>query len=323
MQSTNGTYVNVDQYIQNDEPLQLRHGDIICFGFDISKVYDINDRNVLIYRVVHDTDLETIQIFDSDEEDDDVDNDAVICLDSDSEAMSELNSAASSDEDDEEYGDEDVDQASEFEVGEEKFVADDNEPQNENGVHSTSDDMKMLGVNTEDDQEELAHGNGTLKEEPSVSENEAQATKAEPAETRATKAEPAETQATETDDAKPKLNEEEEKLERVRQFAKANQPKAIPIINPQPIRKRRKTITQQDYQADPKKFQPSCSTGNPEFKKMRAELLAKVAIEQNAKKAATQQATNEPRSKTTPKVKITTNTRSDLLTNDFTPKNCQ
>lgn len=81
LQSRNGTYIN-DKHIVGQKA-ELGHNDIISFGFNCLKLYNIKDKQAFIYRVIKEADLDTINIYDSDENDD-ANDDVVVVLDSDS-----------------------------------------------------------------------------------------------------------------------------------------------------------------------------------------------------------------------------------------------
>lgn len=56
MQSRNGTYItfsNETRHFRNTAvDRQLEQNDVISFGFNTATVYDVNDRNAFIYRLV-------------------------------------------------------------------------------------------------------------------------------------------------------------------------------------------------------------------------------------------------------------------------------
>lgn len=79
-QSRNGTYIN-DKHIIGQKA-ELGHNDIISFGFNCLKLYNIRDKQAFIYRMIKEADLDTINVYDSD--DDANDDDVVVVLDSDS-----------------------------------------------------------------------------------------------------------------------------------------------------------------------------------------------------------------------------------------------
>lgn len=271
-------------------------------------MYDINDRNVLIYRIVYDSGLETINVYSSDEEDD-VDNDVVIVLDSDSEAMSEINSDDDSSDGDGSYGS--------VEINEDSMEADHAENRN----NSSDSSSHVEGEGNVVDQEPK-NGNqedeSGISIEPKIETDETNHIEEPPSEESiVSKTEIPKTAPSGSIPSSSYDQEMEEKLQRVR--ARINPQKTVPIITAQPLRKRRKTITEREYEAGAKKCVPSESTSMSaeDLKQQRQERLANIAMRNNAAKAAAEDASKESRPKTTPKVKITQKSRFDMLSSDI------
>lgn len=72
-QSRNGTYITFSgdigtkQYLNSSTEQALENNDIISFGFNTASVYDINDKNAFIYRLVKES-IETIDLMLSDDD---------------------------------------------------------------------------------------------------------------------------------------------------------------------------------------------------------------------------------------------------------------
>lgn len=78
-QSRNGTYVNhktdgeTHHYTNNAEEIELDHEDVISFGFNICSVYDPNEKNIFMYRLLKKP-IVTISLDSDDDEDDGTQN---------------------------------------------------------------------------------------------------------------------------------------------------------------------------------------------------------------------------------------------------------
>ncbi|XP_055312587.1 dentin sialophosphoprotein-like [Sitodiplosis mosellana] len=240
--SRNGTYITYPKetkhYTDTTAEKPLEQNDMISFGFNTASVYDVNDRNAFIYRLVKEQ-IETIDIDDSDDDDApaptkgkiiEITN-KVIDIDSDSdsnysgdecfqniEEMEEEESSSSSCmiEDDVSYSDDYSESSDSLESGEESFVV-------TKSIIKCATPTETIALDEDDDEvpevieekptqsEESKVANGTV-DEPSTSETGGKEAKSKEEDVTTT-----ETEAkSEEKDAKSAENEAEPKKEDVK-----------------------------------------------------------------------------------------------------------
>lgn len=333
----------------------MGHNDIISFGFNCLKLYNIKDKQAFIYRMIKEADLDTINIYDSDENDDANDDDVVVVLDSDSadENDSEIASDDATDDerirdidddviissDDDDYYDSDDDS-----IGSGDFVVtqrvknlpqsvtvdlnvdDDieqttspNEPKNTDATEdevikdqkpdeaaSSTSTRAVVEENVEKDVTSEVNGTAGGTNSTDGGANAAEGGTSAP-ETIAHAADG------DTDTIEEVTDTKEGPTKPFR--SELNVRRGIRLISAQPLRKRRRTITESEYE-DSKKQR--------EQKRLaRAERLAQIAVDEKEKQTAA--ATGAPngsdaeskRPVAVPKVKISQVSRAEMLATDM------
>lgn len=311
--------------------MALKHNDIISFGFNISKCYKIKDKNAFIYRVIRD-DVETINIFDSDDEDD-VDNDEVIVLDSDSnesddDEITDINNVIIDSSDEDSY---DSDASIHSTDSHQSFVVtniivnediDGNEDEDEVLVTTKTDHpVSKLDSNVPTTNVTL---NGTKQNDEITTKNDNNKN------TESTSIESdvltIETSANNDEQLpiKPLDITLECSVERVKQSMLMKAKKSVSLITARPLRKRRRTMTENEYEQvkanrEQKRQLLATERGQhplttEEEKRIRHERLAQIAQEEKDAKLAAAALLGEPkRTIIVPKVKITQVSRGELL----------
>lgn len=344
LQSRNGTYIN-DKHIIGQKT-DLTHNDIISFGFNSLKLYNIKDKQAFIYRVIKEEDLDTINIYDSDENDDaHEDDEVVVVLDSDSADAAESEFATDDeirdiDDDviissDDEYLDGDSDDSIEsggFVVTERVnnctsqrppinlCIDDEIEITNtETKKTDNNDDQVDKEVNKEinteqqeDDGSSLTPSSVDILAEEKVNKDENSISNGgDNSVTNTNK----NVNHADVDNAKTLVEQSDAIVPRsVPGDAKAR--RCVRIISAQPLRKRRRTITESEYEDAKKKREQK--------RLARAERLAQLAKDEKESKNATE-ATATPtsteieckRSIAVPKVKNSEVSRAEMLATDM------
>lgn len=339
----------------------MGHNDIISFGFNCLKLYNIKDKQAFIYRVVKEADLDTINIYDSDENDDANDDDVVVVLDSDSgdggypEIASDASEATEDDnvrdidddviissDDDDYYDSDDSIGSGDFVVTQRvenraqaptiNLNANDNviEPTSleQSKKHDVTDEQIDKEVNKEQERDDAAPTTSTgaiptetvEKEVMPISngaadEATAGASDKKQDETNAPET-PTNTSATDRDTIL-EVTEHTNERDTTRPFhSDANIRRGIQVISAQPLRKRRRTITEREYENSKKQ--------RDQKRSVRAERLAQIAADEKEKLANAAAATtpncNEAESKSSvavPKVKISQVSRAEMLATDM------
>lgn len=297
--------------------MRLQHNDLISFGFSTSKVYNIRDKNAFIYRVMKD-DIETIDLNDSEE--DDVDTSAVIEIDSGSDdELSPANEAEESENTDSELQDIDDDIVISSDDGGDIYEenGEDEMPEDEGSSDSGGFVVTDVIVN---------EGMGA---EGSGADSSPKSAKVADALTEAT-SEPADTGKDEvimSVTTNPNANDFQSRVDRVKQSVNAKRQKKAAFISAQPIKKRRRTVTEVEYESmntlraakriNPMALQKAVGTSSDKqlLAQKRAERLAQVAQEQKeAKKALNGQDDGIKRAVVTPRVKNSQVSRAEMLT---------
>lgn len=341
--------------------MELGHNDIISFGFNCLKLYNIKDKQAFIYRVVREADLDTINIYDSDENDDANDDDVVVVLDSDSadggypEIASDASEATEDDNvrdidddviissDDDDYYD------SDDSIGSGDFVvtqrvenraqrptidlnADDDielTSLEQSNKHDVIDDQVDKEVDKEQKSDDAAPTTSTgaiqletlekdvapilngAEDEAVPEKSDAKATQDEISAPETS----ANTSASDRDTIVEVAEHTNESATRTFR-SDANVRRGIQVISAQPLRKRRRTITEREYEDSKKQRDQKRSA--------RAERLAQIAADEKEKSAIAAAAAapnlNEAESKSpvaVPKVKISQVTRAEMLATDM------
>lgn len=345
-------------YTKDDGRVALQNGDVICFGFNIGSVYDINDPNVFTYLLKKEA-IVTIEL-DSDDEcteqtarqvDTTAHNDDVYEIDSDSEHSGDecfediddmndehmysgqSNEPYSTDEDEIDESSNDASSVASFVVtktilnpltpsdGEIVELSDDESPE----ITSSEqvNDKTSQDVNTEDEQQKP---DSTSDESEKAHTAEACD---EPSSSAAISVSGASTSAAviiEGSSSSPVAsnsnienipNDEQNRLAKVRKRIAEKAQKKTSVTNAKPIKKRRRTFTENEYKqrVDKRKIDPQ------EVKRLRLERLAKIAADKKAEKEAHGEGSGEQhRTQFVPRVKNTSVSRSAMLSEDMLQK---
>lgn len=324
-QSRNGTFVNEQQLV--DGEMELKHNDLLSFGFNTSKIYNIRDRNAFIYRVMKD-DIETIDLGDSDE--DDVDSNIVIEIDSDSDSHQSLDEEIEEENSECDLQNIDDDIVISSDDGDDIYEGSDDIDYNEDDASNDSGDFVVTDVivNSENNIEAENESNFANRkiENLEVGKKENQI-------------------MPNNDNVKPKTNENgsseaivstnssklvdktqddfQARIDRVKESINRKRQKNIAIIAPQPLKKRRRTVTEQEYEdMNARKYEKKTILLANQLEdkhvlaQKRAERLAQVAHDQKEAKKALLSDKDEDirRAVVTPRVKNTQMSRAEMLT---------
>lgn len=346
-QSRNGTYITFSgdigtkHFINEATENALEQDDIISFGFNTASVYDVNDKNAFIYRLVKEN-IEVIDLDDSDEEAPapsrpsqriiEIDN-KVIDIESDSdseysgdECLQNIDEQSSSpsveltDELDEENSSVDSlvsdesDEDASFVVTKtilkcatptETIALDEDSSASEREAEAqpSNDGPEPTQADENKDKE----SNGTASEEPSTSES-AQADKstAKNDEANTPESEQEKTVVSSTKDETTRLTNLKRRLAETTL-------RKVTITKAQPLKKRRQTLTESEYSERKQERKRIIE----EQKILRKEKLAALGDIAKAKRDAAAEKAESNRIPFVPKVKNTTVTRGDILCTDL------
>lgn len=335
--------------------MSLQNGDVICFGFNIGSVYDINDPNVFTYLLKKEA-IVTIEL-DSDDEcteesarqaDTTGQNDNVYEIDSDSEHsgdecfedIDELddehvyseqsNEPYSSDEDEIDETSNDASSSASFVVT--KTILNPKTPP-DGEIVELSDDENTEITSSEQFNDKMSQDDNTDEQQQqqkpdSTSDESEKAHTAEacdePSSSAAISVSGASTSAAIVNDDSSNSppssnsnneNDEQYRLAKVRKRIAERAQKKVSVTNAKPIRKRRRTYTETEYKQKVDKVDPQ------EVKRLRLERLAKIAADKKAEKEAHGESSGEQqRTQFVPRVKNTSVSRSAMLSEDMLPK---
>lgn len=324
-------------------------------------MYDVNDKNAFIYRLVKE-DIETIDLGDSDEDSDDetpapskgkiieIDSKVIdIPSDSDSEYsgseclqnIEEMDGVASSssiemsdDFEDEESSNESIesDESDEHVVTKtilkcatptETIALDEDSSCSEREAEAqpSNDDQKSV-QNEQQDKDKENESNGMVTEEPSTSEaadsNKTSSTKNDTVVSSDSDRKPTENEAEEAKVESTTQPNEETKLANIKRRIAENQPRKMAITKPQPLKRRRPTLTESEY--NERKLERKRTA--EEQRRIRKERLAQIGIQQKEARDAAAEAAGEPiRVPVVPKVKNSSTSRAENLCTDMLADN--
>lgn len=356
-QSRNGTYVNhaeeIKHYTKDDGRVALQNGDVICFGFNIGSVYDINDPNVFTYLLKKEA-IVTIDL--------DSDDECTAQTSRQADTTEQQDNVFEIDSDSEHSGDEcfeDIDDVEdESEQSNEPYSSDENEIDESSNASSVgsfvvtktilnpltppdgeivelSDDESTEITSSEqfNDKKSQDDNVGNQQQKPDSTSDESEMAHTaeacdEPSSSAAISVSDASTSAAATTAAinegshSPSAasnnnqanipNDEQNRLAKVRRRIAEKSQKKISVTNAQPIRKRRRTYTENEYKRKVEKIDPQ------EVKRVRLERLAKIAADKKAEKDAHGEGSGEQqRTQFVPRVKNTSVSRSAMLSEDM------
>lgn len=341
--------------------MSLQNGDVICFGFNIGSVYDINDPNVYTYLLKREA-IVTIDL-DSDEEvcgeqkakqaDTTEHNDDVYEIDSDSEHSGDecfediddvVDDHAYSEESNEPYSsaDDEFDESSNDASSVTSFVVEKTilnplTPPDDEIVELSDDEIDDKSTeitSSEQFNDKMSQDDSTDdQQQPKPDSTSDESEKAhtaeacdEPSSSAAIRVSGASTSAAAINEgsngpsaASNNINEnipndEQNRLAKVRKRIADKAPKKITVTNAQPIRKRRRTFTENEYKQKMDKIVVDLQ----EVKRLRLERLAKIAADKKAKKESHGEGSGEQhRTQFVPRVKNTSVSRSAMLSEDM------